>query len=333
MRGRASGLFPLAAALAAFWLQGRALADPTSADVQRADALFRAAQQLLLGHQIHEACADFAESQRLDPAPGTLLNLADCHEQEGKLATAQREFVQAAEFAVRRKQGDRERFARGEAARLEKRVHKIALVLPSGFTGVVVLDGEPLDAASLAVPRGLNPGSHEILVSAEGRRPRTVAVAAAADGATEQIVVPPLDADAPASAAPPPAPPAPVATHSGAPSGNGLRLAGFVVGGAGIVSIALGAAFGLRAIGLKNDSASHCTGALCDTEGLGDRSDAQSSATISTIAFTVGLAATAAGVVLVLAAPRNTTPERTVSLAVRPAVGPGAGVVSLSGRW
>jgi hypothetical protein len=339
MRSRSSRLVPLAAALAAFSLQGRALADPPSADVQRADALFKAAQQLLQGHQIHEACADFAESQSLDPAPGTALNLADCYEQEGKLATAQREFLQAADFAARRNQGDRERFARAEAARLEKRVHKITLALPSGLSGVsVALDGEPLNAASWAAPHALDPGSHEIVVSAAGKRPRTIAVAAAADGITEKIVVLPWDVSVPAKPAPPPPPatpdpepPEPVAEHSG--SGNGMRTTGFVVGGAGIVGIALGAAFGLRAIGLKNDSDPHCTGTLCDAQGLSDRNDAQSSATISTIGFTVGLAATAAGVVLVLVSPRKTTPERTVSLALSPAVGPGAGGLSLGGRW
>src|SRR5580700_11407036 len=80
-------------------------------DVKHADTLFKRAQKLRDAGQVSQACADFAESQRLDPALGTLLNLADCHAAEGKTATASAEFEQAQLQAQTRKDREREAFA------------------------------------------------------------------------------------------------------------------------------------------------------------------------------------------------------------------------------
>ena len=57
-----------------------------------AEALFKEGKKLLAEQKVPEACRKFESSYRIDPAPGTLINLALCHEQEGKLATAWGEF-------------------------------------------------------------------------------------------------------------------------------------------------------------------------------------------------------------------------------------------------
>ena len=59
-------------------------------------------------HSIHEACLKFEESQRLDPSGGTILNLASCHEREGRLARAWSEFSDAATMAIRDGKHERE---------------------------------------------------------------------------------------------------------------------------------------------------------------------------------------------------------------------------------
>jgi len=53
-----------------------------NADMASAEALFNEGRTLLDAGKIAEACEKFAESQRLDPSPGTLLNLARCHRAE-----------------------------------------------------------------------------------------------------------------------------------------------------------------------------------------------------------------------------------------------------------
>jgi hypothetical protein len=59
-----------------------------SADSAAAEALFREGRDAAKHGDLETACADFAESQRLDPAPGTLLNLAECEEKLGRVASA-----------------------------------------------------------------------------------------------------------------------------------------------------------------------------------------------------------------------------------------------------
>jgi len=52
-----------------------------------AEMLFEEGRRLLESRDVAAACAKFAESQRLEPAGGTLMNLAACHERAGKTAT------------------------------------------------------------------------------------------------------------------------------------------------------------------------------------------------------------------------------------------------------
>jgi hypothetical protein len=58
--------------------------------------------------RVSDACPKFEESHRLDPSGGTILNLALCHEKEGKLARSWSEFNEASAFARRDYRADRE---------------------------------------------------------------------------------------------------------------------------------------------------------------------------------------------------------------------------------
>ena len=53
-----------------------------------AEALFNQAHAAMSAHDYDTACQRFAESNRLDPAVGTLLNLGVCEAARGRVATA-----------------------------------------------------------------------------------------------------------------------------------------------------------------------------------------------------------------------------------------------------
>ena len=97
-------------------------------DAAAADVLFRRAKDALAAGNVDGACASFAESQRLDPAAGTLLNLADCEEKQGKLATAWQHFVEG-----------RDKLPGGRLPRgVRRRTHshtRSAPAAPHGFAG------------------------------------------------------------------------------------------------------------------------------------------------------------------------------------------------------
>src|SRR5688572_16682581 len=68
-------------------LAGSADAQPAR-DSAAAEALFEAGRADVAKGDFAAGCPKFAESHRLDPAPGTLTNLADCEERLGHLALA-----------------------------------------------------------------------------------------------------------------------------------------------------------------------------------------------------------------------------------------------------
>jgi tetratricopeptide (TPR) repeat protein len=145
--------------------------DPAAADV-----LFRDARAAMQRGDYPTACAKLEESQRLDPAPGTLLNLAECEEKRGHLATAWEDYQGALDTLGA---GDeRVALASQRAAALFPRLPKLVVRLSPGAPAAarVKRDGVELGAASLGTELPVNPGAHAIVVVAPGRRARSYTV-------------------------------------------------------------------------------------------------------------------------------------------------------------
>jgi len=140
-------------------------------DEKYAEALFTDAQRLVAAGRVHEACAKFAESERLDPATGTLLATAACHEKDGKLATAWAEFTDAVTMAQKAHEPAREKYARTHAQKLEGTLYRVTIDLPAPPPGTTLtVDGRALTVAALGTPLPLDPGHHQVEVKAPGRR-------------------------------------------------------------------------------------------------------------------------------------------------------------------
>src|SRR5262245_61414545 len=73
-----------------------AVAGPAFAeDRAAAEALFQAGREAMDARDYKTACERFEESHRLEPTAGALLNLANCREKLGELATAWQRFQEA----------------------------------------------------------------------------------------------------------------------------------------------------------------------------------------------------------------------------------------------
>src|SRR5262245_59132112 len=94
-----------------------------SRDAATAEALFRQGRAAMESKNFQEACPKFAESQKLDPAAGTLMNLATCEEKLGKLASAWQHWKEALDALPQK--DDRVTFAKGRVDELEKKLPRL----------------------------------------------------------------------------------------------------------------------------------------------------------------------------------------------------------------
>ena len=137
----------------------------SATEVSLAETLYRQARELSAAGKYDEACPKFAESLRLDPATGTLLNLAACHEAQGKLATAFFEFSDALTESKRNRWQSRIKFAEEHLAALEPKLSRLTLGLAPEVNEpelTVALDGVGIGRAALGVPTPVDPGKHVV---------------------------------------------------------------------------------------------------------------------------------------------------------------------------
>ena len=179
----------------------RAAAQPR--DPAAAEAVFERARQAMERGETKRACDLFAESNRLDPAPGALFNLANCFEKLGKLASAWEAFRSVSESLP----GDDERRAiaaertRALAPRVPHLTIHVDADAPAGTR--VVRDGIAVGAATLGLPLPVDPGQHVVIVKALGHRDGRVEVTLREGDAKDIDAAP---GDALESGAPAPAP-------------------------------------------------------------------------------------------------------------------------------
>lgn len=340
-------------------------AAPSSAQAAAAEKLFYEGRQLMDQKKYAEACPKLEQSLKLDDGIGTRFNLANCNEQRGLLASAYNGFTEVAAQAKAVGQTEREQIARKRASALESKVPKLVIdVDPVHDPSLEIRrDDVAVPAASWGAPQPVDAGSHTVRAAANGRTPwettvtlevgKTTHVAVPREMTAAIAIVPPAPAPS-TGAAPltpldeptttPPLPledfPAPVVEGRG----KTQRTIGYVIGGAGLVSLGVGGVFGLRSLGKKNDSNDHCSGNDCDADGVSLRRDAIDAGNVATATSIAGATALVTGLVLVLTAPKDRklspsvgtprAPDRNVAKAsVRPAwqLVPGGGSLGVEG--
>lgn len=322
------------------------LAAPARAqDVATAEALFNRGLADLEAGRFEPACKSIAESQRLDPRPGTLFTLAVCNERWGHIATAMTRYGDYLALFDRlpeeRKiaQGERPKLARAARERFGPDVPELTLLLPPNVpVGTVVKrDGQVLGEAALGVGLPVDPGEHTISTQAPGG-PVWEQKITLARGEKKKAA---LEIRGAAKVEPAAATPALLSTDRG-PSGQ--RVAGFVVGGVGLAGLAIGGVLGGLALGQKKVVDQNCGAAVdstdalaCKQAGLDAVSAGKGLALGSTLGFGVGLAGVITGVVLVLTdrrpAPRAGSAKGPWISAGVLSLGPSGTMGGVRGAW
>lgn len=336
-------------------------------DVVIAEVLFRDGRELLAQDDLEHACPKLAESFRLDPATGTLLALALCHERSGKLASAWAEYADAASRSKKEERQDRASAAHAKVVALEDKLSSLTIefeggppargvvvrrngaVIPTAWLGTAV----PVDGGTIAIevsgPRHQTWKASVWIESTGDRRVVTIpaswakagrapagapaAIATAAGASTDAPHASPdtetVDPEAHVPINAPPAPHHPL---------TGWQVAGLVTGAVGVVALGVGGVFGALAISKDNDSKNYCLngGDLCTPAGKSERQDAVNSGNISTTTIAIGGSLAVAGLALVLwggASEGRPAPTGIASLQAIPAVGTHGAGGMLVGRF
>ena len=295
-------------------------------DSATAGALFEKGVGDMESGRFASACPALEESQRIDPRPGTLFTLAECHANWGKVASAAAQYQEYLDLVSRLPKDQQLRhkaradIARAQLKKLKPTLPTLTLLLPADAPPgtFVTRNGEVLKGAALGLALPVDPGDYVIVTHAP-ERPEHETKLSIALGESKQV---PLEVTRPVSKPPlvappvtPPAvpvspPPAPAGPASSAPPpadatpspdrGSARKTTAYLVGGVGIAGIAAGTVTGLLVFGKKHTVSANCTAHACNDTGLNAAHSAQTLGLVSNIGFGVGIAGIAVGAVLLL---------------------------------
>jgi hypothetical protein len=294
--------------LAIAFSSATALADgPTGADQTLAQTLFDESVKLMDQGRFAEACPKLAESQRLDPGGGTLLNLGFCRQNEGKLASAWAAYNEALSQAIRDGRKDREQTARVHVDELDGKVAKLAIDVSDEARKIdqieIRIDGTPVRQAAWGVLAPIDRGTHGIIVSAPGKREYRTSVEVKEDGTVQHVSIPALAN-------------APIVIDRTRGSGHerpshAQATIGWVTGAIGVALLAGGVTTGVLALDAKGKADSGCTlpGNTCTQDGFDWNERAKTYAWLADFGVGLGVAAIATGLVLIITAPKS-SPSR-----------------------
>lgn len=300
-----------------------------------AEALFEEGRKLIAQRNPAQACPKFAESQRLDPSPATLLNLASCYERLGKTASAWATYREAASAANALNRPNLVTVAQHHAVAIEPELSRLVITPATPVDGLVITrDGQRVGSGEWGVAVPVDPGAITIEASAPKKKKWSASVDAAQAGRTVTVTVPALE-DAPAEvASQAPTPPTttsgemtgPIAYDTAMPAPSHVawqKPTALVAGGVGVAGLVVGTVFVLRAKSKYDDSLAECRSSnnLCSPAGVSLRDDARSAGNIATAAYAAGALSLGVGAILWLTAPKTEQPRRSAEVHLSPTPG------------
>jgi tetratricopeptide (TPR) repeat protein len=290
----------------ALLLSARARAED-SRDPAAAEELFRQGRAASQKQDFTTACAKFRESNRLDPAIGTVFNIADCEEKLGRLATSWTLFQ---EVVQRLPNDDERRTIASERARaLEGRVPTLTIHLGHSDRNDVIVrrDGVVLGAASLETALPVDPGEHTVMVEAPGTQSALFSSrVGVGEHASLQVQVGTISTTTQQGLGPS-SNPSPTAAH---PS----HTAAYLAGGVGVAGLVTGVVAGLIVLNEKSTVDSECVGKVCSQAGVNAASSGKTFGVVTTVGLLTGALGLGTATYLFLSAPATENPRSSAYL-------------------
>ncbi|MEZ4297140.1 MAG: hypothetical protein R3B70_19395 [Polyangiaceae bacterium] len=323
MRSRTRPRAPLAPSLIAVMLAAMAVSTSLTAssparagDAASAQALFDEAMALKEKEDWAAACPKFESSYKLDPALGTLLNLANCFEKIDKIASAWARWEEAYQWAT--KNGDeRVEYAKTQRDKLVGRLPKLQIDVTSKAAALTIeRDDTKIAEAMYGVALPVDPGEHVVFVKRDDEILKTEKIKVV----ESQSATLSLDLAAIEKAAPPPKPKGNVIVVGG--TSPALRKAGWAIGATGLATVLAAAALETVALSRKSDTAPYCVDKLCTPKGKAIADEAATFAEAGQWVGIGGLVVTAVGITLLIVSPSTTPPADVTGAPKKDARGP-----------
>jgi hypothetical protein len=252
-------------------------------DTERAERFFVQGRSAMRALRYEEACAKFSESHHVDPASGTLLNLAVCREAQGRTATAWKHYQEALALSLDEKNLEGERFARERLQALEAILCRLTIEPPA--TGradlAVMVDGIKLESTMWGSARPVDPGTHVVVASAPRRKSWTGRVTLIEQGSRLVLRIPTLEMSSPRAPA--------RAGSSHRTAGADFRWDVAIPATVSVTGFASMAYFGLRAKSEWDTRNRHCAGGSCDDHAVDASERSSKFARVSNVSAAVGI--------------------------------------------
>ncbi len=268
-------------------------AEPTAADVESAQALYKEGKALREHGDLAPALEKFRAAHALVETPITALDLGRTYVALGKLVEAREVLAAVARIPVRKNETQRATEARATAdalaAELRPKLASLTAKLrgaePGSAPPKISVDGVAVPPEAATSPRIVNPGRHLVVLEANGQKTQVEVVLA--EGQSKDV---PLDVPKPAPRAAGPA---------AGPTEPGKRSPLVYVGfGTAIVGVAVGAVTGILTFSAASSVKDACrSNGSCPASERSHIDTGGTTGTISTIAFIIGGAGVAVGVI------------------------------------
>ncbi len=168
-------------------------ASPAPGKTSDAERLFNKGRELMRANRASDACPLFEKSHQIDPALGTLLNLADCFEKTGRHAKAYLSFNEATAWARRTREQVREQTASARVSALKAKLSWLNISAPNPAPGLMVsVDTFRAELGSTPISLPVDTGEWTVTAAAPGRLEWSTRVKVAASS-TVSVQVPSLD--------------------------------------------------------------------------------------------------------------------------------------------